>query len=47
MHFPGHNDTVLVVDDEPDSLRMLTAMLERAEISVLVATSPASCPISS
>lgn len=39
MCFPGHNDTVLVVDDEPNSLRMLTAALERAEISVLVATS--------
>lgn len=39
MRLPGHNDTVLVVDDEPDSLRMLTAMLELAEISVLVATS--------
>lgn len=39
MRLPGHYDTVLVVDDEPDSLRMLTAMLELAEISVLVATS--------
>lgn len=36
---PGHSDTVLVVDDEPDSLRMLTAVLEKAEMSVLVATS--------
>jgi DNA-binding NarL/FixJ family response regulator len=32
---------VLAVDDEPDSLRMLTAMLEGADISVLVATSGA------
>ena len=39
MRLPGHYDTVLVVDDEPDSLRVLTAMLELAEISVLVATS--------
>lgn len=39
MRLLGHNDTVLVVDDEPNSLRMLTAMLELAEISVLVATS--------
>jgi DNA-binding NarL/FixJ family response regulator len=39
MRLPGRNDTVLVVDDEPDSLRMLTTMLELAEISVLVATS--------
>ncbi|MCW2380839.1 MULTISPECIES: DNA-binding response regulator [unclassified Sphingobium] len=36
---PGHSDTVLIVDDEPDTLRMLTAALETAEISVLVATS--------
>ena len=28
---PGRTDTVLVVDDEPDSLRMITAMLEAAE----------------
>lgn len=39
MRVPGHNDTVLVIDDEPESLKMLTAALERAEISVLVATS--------
>lgn len=37
----GHTDTVLVVDDEPDSLRMVTAMLESADISVLVASSGA------
>lgn len=36
---PGRTDTVLVIDDEPDTLRMLTAVLEAAEISVLVATS--------
>lgn len=39
MRVPGHSDTVLVVDDEPATLRMLTAALEKAEISVLVATS--------
>jgi DNA-binding NarL/FixJ family response regulator len=39
MGIPGHNDTVLIVEDEPDSLRMLIAALERAEITVLVATS--------
>jgi len=36
---PAHSDTILVVDDEPDALRMLTSVLERAEMSVLVATS--------
>lgn len=39
MRGPGQNDTVLVVDDEPDSLRVLTTVLEAAEIAVLVATS--------
>ncbi len=39
MQIPAHSDTVLVVDDEPDALRMLTTVLERAEMSVLVATS--------
>ena len=39
MSLPAHTQTVLVVDDEPDSLRMLTAALEGAELSVLVATS--------
>ncbi|NKJ01133.1 DNA-binding response regulator [Novosphingobium sp. SG707] len=39
MSLPVHTQTVLVVDDEPDSLRMLTAALEGAELSVLVATS--------
>ncbi|MEJ5976450.1 DNA-binding response regulator [Novosphingobium sp. PS1R-30] len=34
-------DTVLVIDDEPDSLRMLTAMLETADLTVLIATSGA------
>lgn len=38
---PGRTDTILVIDDEPDTLRMLTAMLEAAEISVLVSTSGA------
>lgn len=41
MQGPGRTDTVLVIDDEPDTLRMLTAMLEAAELSVLVATSGA------
>jgi len=36
---PGRTDTVLVIDDDADTLRMLTAVLEAAEISVLVATS--------
>lgn len=35
-------DTVLVVDDEPDSLRFLTDTLENAGITVLVAVSGAS-----
>jgi len=35
-------DTVLVVDDEPDSLRVLTAMLETADVTVLIASSGAS-----
>lgn len=39
MAIPGRNDTVLIVEDEPDSLRMLITALESAEISVLVATS--------
>ena len=38
---PAHVDTVLVVDDEADALRMLTTMLEASDISVLVATSGA------
>jgi len=41
MRGPARGATVLVVDDEPDSLKMLTAMLEAAEISVLVANSGA------
>jgi len=39
MTLAVHTQTVLVVDDEPDSLRMLSAALEGAELSVLVATS--------
>jgi len=39
MRMPGHSDTVLIVEDEPDSLRMLIAALENADIAVLVATS--------
>ena len=34
-----HRDTVLVVDDQPESLRLLTDTLEGSAISVLVATS--------
>ena len=36
---PLHRDTVLVVDDQPESLRMLTDTLEASGITVLVATS--------
>jgi DNA-binding NarL/FixJ family response regulator len=36
---PLHRDSVLVVDDQPESLRMLTDTLESSGISVLVATS--------
>jgi DNA-binding NarL/FixJ family response regulator len=36
---PLHRDTVLVVDDQPESLRMVTDTLEGSGISVLVATS--------
>lgn len=36
---PTHKDTVLVVDDTPESLRFLTDTLEAANISVLIATS--------
>jgi DNA-binding NarL/FixJ family response regulator len=36
---PGHSDTVLVIDDEPASLHMITDMLEAADITVLVSTS--------
>ncbi|HTN14670.1 MAG TPA: response regulator [Sphingomonadaceae bacterium] len=36
---PGHGDTVLVIDDEPASLHMITSALECADITVLVATS--------
>jgi DNA-binding NarL/FixJ family response regulator len=35
----SHRDTVLVVDDQPESLRMLTDTLEASGITVLVATS--------
>ena len=34
-------DIVLVIDDEPDSLRMLTTMLETADVTVLIASSGA------
>jgi DNA-binding NarL/FixJ family response regulator len=36
---PGQGDTVLVIDDEPGSLGMITAKLEAAGITALVATS--------
>lgn len=36
---PGQGDTVLVIDDEPGSLGMITAKLEAVGITVLVATS--------
>ncbi|CAN5178873.1 response regulator [soil metagenome] len=36
---PTRQDTVLVIDDTPDSLRFLTAALENANITVLIATS--------
>ena len=38
---PIRRDTVLVVDDEADSLRLLTDTLEAGGITVLVATSGA------
>lgn len=41
MALPGSSATVMIVDDESNSLRMLTAALESADISVLVATSGA------
>ncbi len=39
MGMPGTSATVMIVDDELDSLRMLKAALESADISVLVAQS--------
>ncbi|HUD90812.1 response regulator [Sphingobium sp.] len=39
MTTTSHKDTVLVVDDTPESLRFLTDTLEAANISVLIATS--------
>ncbi|MET0238661.1 MAG: DNA-binding response regulator [Sphingobium sp.] len=36
---PTRQDTVLVIDDTPDSLRFLTTALENAGITVLIATS--------
>lgn len=36
---PGHSDTVLVIDDQPATLHLITDMLESADISVLVSTS--------
>lgn len=37
----NHRDTVLIVDDERDSLRLMTDALEAADITVLIATSGA------
>jgi DNA-binding NarL/FixJ family response regulator len=39
MGIPGYSDTILIVDDEPDSLRMLVTAFESAHLSVLVASS--------
>ena len=39
MAITPRTETVLVIDDEPESLRMLTAMLETADLTVLIATS--------
>jgi len=36
---PGHGDTVLVIDDEPGTLGVITDTLESADITVLVSTS--------
>jgi DNA-binding NarL/FixJ family response regulator len=36
---PGHSDTVLVIDDEPSTLSVITDTLESADITVLVTTS--------
>lgn len=36
---PGRSDTVLVIDDEPGTLGVITDKLESADITVLVATS--------
>lgn len=39
MRIPGRSDTVLVIDDEPGTLSVITDSLESADITVLVATS--------
>src|SRR4029079_606777 len=36
---PGRSDTVLVIDDEPSTLGVITDTLESADIAVLVTTS--------
>jgi DNA-binding NarL/FixJ family response regulator len=36
---PGHSETVLVIDDEPSTLSVITDTLESADITVLVTTS--------
>jgi DNA-binding NarL/FixJ family response regulator len=36
---PGRSDTVLVIDDEPSTLKVITDTLESADIAVLVTTS--------
>lgn len=39
LRMPGHGDTVLVIDDEPSTLSVITDTLESADITVLVSTS--------
>lgn len=39
MRMPGHSETVLVIDDEPTTLSLITDALESADITVLVTTS--------
>ena len=36
---PGRSDTVLVIDDEPSTLGVITDTLESADITALVTTS--------
>jgi len=36
---PGYGDTVMVIDDEPTTIRMITSALESADITVLAAIS--------
>ena len=39
IRIPGRSDTVLVIDDEPSTLSVITDTLESADITVLVTTS--------